>query len=191
MTNVHNFSHKRNNDDATTKSLRPASTASRSKRTNVPAASKRVRVLLVTNHPDTASAMRRLLNAQGFAVDCAATYAEAIQAIEGERYNVLISDINLPDGTGFELMRHARKRGVVGIAMSGSDIEINIRRSKQAGFAIHIAKPLNIQQLLELLERLVCKPASEPSSATASHAVILEFRAKAMFLTIAALMVCG
>jgi len=120
-----------------------------------------VRVLLVEDHSDTARAMWRLLRAQGFAVDCATTCTEAIQAIGASRYDLLVSDIGLPDGTGFDLMRHARaakgRGGIAGIALSGFGLEHNIRRSKQAGFAVHFTKPLNIQQLIESIERLTCE----------------------------------
>jgi len=116
-----------------------------------------VRVLLVEDHADTASAMSRLLRAQGFSVDYAATCSEAIHALEMTRYDLMVSDIGLPDGTGLDVMRHARAvGGITGIALSGLNTEHDIRRSKQAGFAIHITKPLNIQQLIESIERLTC-----------------------------------
>ena len=119
-------------------------------------ASRSVRVLLVEDHPDTARAMLRLLGVQGFSVDCAATRAEALQALGTARYDVMVSDIGLPDGTGLELMRRARMTGrIAGIALSGLSTEHDVRRSRQAGFAVHITKPLNIQQLIESIERLV------------------------------------
>ena len=116
-----------------------------------------MRVLLVEDHPETASAMWKLLRIQGFAVDYAATCREALLALEAARYDLMVSDIGLPDGTGLDLMRHARMTGgIVGIALSGFGTEHDIRRSKQAGFAVHITKPLNIQQLIASIEQLTC-----------------------------------
>ena len=144
MTNVLQFSRQRKS-------------SSRSVRPSIRKREGGVRVLLVEDHPGTASAMSRLLRTQGFSVDYAATCSEAIQALEMTRYDLMVSDIGLPDGSGLELMRHARAvSGIAGIALSGLNTEHDIRRSKQAGFAVHITKPLNIQQLIESIERLTC-----------------------------------
>jgi CheY-like chemotaxis protein len=78
-------------------------------------------------------------------------------------YDVLISDIGLPDGTGLDLMCQARAiQPLVGIALSGFGMEHDIRRSKEAGFALHLTKPLNFQLLVDSIERLTA-PAESPT----------------------------
>ena len=72
----------------------------------------------------------------------------AIKLVEAERFDALISDIGLPDGNGCELMRAARARQqLVGIAVSGFGTEEEIRRSIDAGFAHHLTKPIDFQDL--------------------------------------------
>ena len=72
--------------------------------------------------------------------------AEGLSIAANNEFDVLISDIGLPDGTGLDLMRQLRaKRPVMGIALSGFGMEEDIRRSKQAGFVAHLTKPLDFQ----------------------------------------------
>jgi CheY-like chemotaxis protein len=124
--------------------------------------SRQIRVALVEDHRDTARVMAKLLRANGYAVDTATSVTEATAMLKANQYDVLISDIGLPDGSGLDLMRQARLvRSLSGIALSGFGMEHDIRRSKEAGFAEHLTKPLNFQLLIDAIERLtsVAEPA--------------------------------
>jgi PAS domain S-box-containing protein len=113
------------------------------------------RVLLVEDHADTSRTMARLLKSSGFTVAIAESVATARALLESQRFDVLISDIGLPDATGYELMRHAKDRyGVTGIALSGYGMEEDICKSKEAGFSEHLVKPVHVAQLLEMLRRV-------------------------------------
>lgn len=65
-----------------------------------------------------------------------------------------MSDLGLPDGTGFDLMRELRDRhGLKGIAVSGFGMEEDLRRSRESGFLEHLIKPVDIDKLRAALAR--------------------------------------
>ncbi len=74
---------------------------------------------------------------------------------EKETLDVVISDIGLPDGTGFELMAQLKSRfGLKGIALTGYGMENDLIRSGEAGFVAHLTKPIRMQSLDEALAAL-------------------------------------
>ncbi len=81
--------------------------------------------------------------------------AGALAAVERESFDVLVSDIGLPDGSGTDVMRAVRARGAVpGIAMSGFGMEEDVRRSREAGFSEHLVKPVAFGKLKEAIRRV-------------------------------------
>jgi two-component system CheB/CheR fusion protein len=138
-------------------------------------ADSKLSILVVEDHHDTAYALERLLRGAGHHVrttDCVAT---ALAAADAQEFDILISDIGLPDGSGLDLMRQllARKpadaRPIKGIVLSGFGMEEDVRRSQQAGFAEHLTKPVNFSRLRRTIERIAAAPADE-SDAAAVHA---------------------
>src|SRR5205085_11017730 len=82
------------------------------------------RILLVEDHKDTAKLMARILEGEGHRVRTAGSAGEALRLAGSERFDLVISDLGLPDATGFELMREIRERhGLPGIALSGREID--------------------------------------------------------------------
>jgi CheY-like chemotaxis protein len=70
-------------------------------------------------------------------------------------FDLLISDIGLPDGTGLEVMHEVKERyGLKGIALSGFGTDEDVLKSKAAGFEHHVTKPVNFQTLQDIIERL-------------------------------------
>jgi CheY-like chemotaxis protein len=111
---------------------------------------------VVEDHPDTASVLRRLLSASGHAVKTASTAADALALASEQTFDLVISDLGLPDMTGYDLMKRIQHHyPVKGIAMSGYGMEEDIKRSEQAGFSDHIVKPLSIAQLERSIRRVV------------------------------------
>jgi CheY-like chemotaxis protein len=105
-------------------------------------------ILLVENHPDTAKYLRRYLEQRGHAVDVAGSVREALDALAERVVDVLISDIGLPDGTGWELMERASLPPTVyALAMSGFGASTDYRQSAEAGFRHHLLKPFTPEQL--------------------------------------------
>ena len=112
------------------------------------------RVLLVEDNPDTLRLLGRLVKSFGCTVTMAESAASALQLAGDGPIDLLISDIGLPDRSGWELMRElSSKQPMRGIAISGFSSDDDIRRSHEAGFAAHLVKPVNVQQLEELVRQ--------------------------------------
>lgn len=105
-------------------------------------------VLLVEDHADTRAVISRLLTTLGCKVTATASVQQAIEAADARTFDLLLSDIGLPDGTGLDVMEHVRLRHhLKGIALSGYGQEEDIRRSRDAGFTAHLTKPVSLQTL--------------------------------------------
>jgi len=110
-------------------------------------------VLLVENHADTRTTMKLYLEHHGHQVMTAGTKAEALKAEAAGGCEVLISDIGLPDGEGWELMEQGHfPKPVFAIAMSGYGSRSDYQRSSTAGFRRHMLKPFDMEVLDEALE---------------------------------------
>jgi PAS domain S-box-containing protein len=113
------------------------------------------RVLLVEDHRDTANVLAKLLARQGYRVRIAHTVASALEIAAAEEFDVVVSDIGLPDATGYELMQQLRDRyGAKGIALSGFGMEEDMQKSREAGFLDHVVKPVDAAQLEAVLRRV-------------------------------------
>lgn len=116
---------------------------------------KSLRVLLVEDHPDTVQSLSRLLTKRGYEVRIATTLAAALESAARHPFDVLISDMGLPDGTGLDLMRRLSEKGKVrAVALSGFGMEDDIQRSREAGFSEHLTKPLDMIRLDGVLQKL-------------------------------------
>ncbi len=115
-----------------------------------------VRLLLVEDHAPTRATLQQLLERRGFAVVPAATSDEAARQAALVHFDVLISDIGLPDGDGCQLMGILRQLqpDLQGIALSGYGMEDDLQRSQAAGYAAHLVKPINIEDLEKALAEL-------------------------------------
>jgi two-component system CheB/CheR fusion protein len=102
------------------------------------------RILLVEDHEQTAKALRRLLTNLGYDVQWRASVSDALDAAGRGAFDLVLSDIGLPDGSGLELMRELRARhGLRGIALSGYGMEQDLASSAAAGFLEHLVKPVS------------------------------------------------
>ena len=115
----------------------------------------RARLLLVEDHDPTRLALQKLLTARGFDVSAAGTVAEAWELAGSSKFDLLLSDIGLPDGDGYLLMRELQERyGLRGIALTGYGMEDDIKLSKEAGFSAHLTKPIQAKVLDEAFASL-------------------------------------
>ena len=116
---------------------------------------KGANILLVEDHPDTLKILARLLERLNYRVVTAATVRSARTAATDPSLNILVSDIGLPDGTGFELMNSLRERFVgKAIALTGYGMDEDVKQSEMAGFTRHLTKPVNFEKLHEFIEEL-------------------------------------
>ncbi|HWL17874.1 MAG TPA: response regulator [Opitutus sp.] len=127
-------------------------------------AGARRRVLLVEDHQPTCAALAALLKRREFDVVTANSAGDARAAAERETFHLVISDIGLPDGNGCDLMAELRDRyGLSGVALTGYGMEDDLERSRNAGFATHLTKPVSVQALETVLTAML-SGASEKES---------------------------
>jgi CheY-like chemotaxis protein len=122
-----------------------------------PPESGALRILLVEDHADTAETLHRLLSRRGYEVRTAASVADAMRVADTFVFDVLVSDIGLPDGRGTELLGRLQRqidRPIRAVAMSGFGMEDDIERSRQAGFADHLTKPVDFGELERAISHL-------------------------------------
>ncbi len=106
------------------------------------------RILLVEDHEPTRLALASLLRRRGLVVETAGAMAEAREKAACGNFSLLLSDIGLPDGSGYELMRELKNRyGLRGVALTGYGTEADVARSSEAGFLTHVTKPVSAQAL--------------------------------------------
>jgi PAS domain S-box-containing protein len=103
-------------------------------------------ILLVEDNPDTLRYLMTLLRHRGYQVTPATRAEEALALADETSFEVLISDIELPDGSGLDVMRALRGK-VVGVAMSGFGSDSDVEMSLDAGFSTHITKPIDFARL--------------------------------------------
>ena len=112
-----------------------------------------LRILLVEDHEDTNRSLSNLLRRRGYLVQSALDIQSAIDLSTREPFDVLISDLALPDGSGVDLMRKLNSDGqVFGIALTGFGMEDDIRKSYDAGFKHHLVKPIDLNKLDSLIQ---------------------------------------
>jgi PAS domain S-box-containing protein len=118
-----------------------------------PGPAKSLRVLLVEDDPDTRETLAALLRACRHQVTTADSIASAEEHAGCETFDLLISDIGLPDGSGLDLMAKLRPRlRIRGIALSGYGTADDVQRSKIAGFSAHLTKPVSFERLKGAIE---------------------------------------
>jgi CheY-like chemotaxis protein len=113
-----------------------------------------LRVLLVEDHPDTRDLLAFYLQSAGHEVKVAGTTKEGVEALNEQQWDLVLSDIRLPDGSGWEMMRAAGPgRALLAVAMSGFGTREDRRRSQEAGYDAHLVKPVD----LEVVDQVVAQ----------------------------------
>lgn len=117
-----------------------------------PGGASSLRVFIVENHADTREFLTLLLEELGHTVLVADTMTKALRELPAANCDVLISDIGLPDGDGWELLSQLYLQPpMYAIAMSGFGMTSDRARSKAAGFRHHLVKPMGLEQLESIL----------------------------------------
>ncbi len=121
---------------------------------STPVKHKALRVLLVDDHEDTNRSLTQLLRRRGYYVQPAHSVESALAAAAQEKFDVLVSDIGLPDGSGIELMEKLKNdHPMFGIALTGFGMEDDLRRSHDVGFHHHLVKPVDLNRLDALIQQ--------------------------------------
>ena len=114
-----------------------------------------MRILVVEDHQDTRQVLVGLLTRWGYFVSAADTLKGALDRLNTEPpVDVIVSDIALPDGTGYALVSEARRKGkrVLAIALSGYAYPSDVRIAKLTGFDYHLSKPCDCHHLRSILQ---------------------------------------
>jgi CheY-like chemotaxis protein len=123
-----------------------------------PGASRSLSILVVEDHPDTRRALEMFLQLLGHQTKLAADIKEALEmAAAGSRFDLLLSDLRLPDGNGWDLLRRLEGAGwrpKHAIAISGWGSETDLAKSKSVGFQAHLIKPLAPEALKMAIDGL-------------------------------------
>lgn len=115
-----------------------------------------IRILVVEDHRDTADMLRILLEADGHYIRVASSAAGAIELAGQEIFDLVISDLGLPDKNGLELMRQLHKEfGLKGIAVTGYGTQADLAQTQNAGFSAHLVKPIDLDQLEATIPRVI------------------------------------
>jgi CheY-like chemotaxis protein/nitrogen-specific signal transduction histidine kinase len=122
---------------------------------NGDASAPRPRVLVVDDHHDTCMGMKMMLERRGYDITIAHSANQAAEKAKNGKFDLLISDIGLPDRSGFELMQELRSQGIRGIALSGFGMENDVSKARAAGFSEHLTKPINFERLEEAIRALL------------------------------------
>jgi DNA-binding response OmpR family regulator len=120
-----------------------------------------MRILIVEDHDDTRDALERFLSRCGYGVAVAADLRTALNLLQSQPFDALVSDIALPDGTGYALISEARRRGinVLAIALTAYSYPRGVEEPKVTGFDYYLKKPLDCMKLRALLRQAANTPA--------------------------------
>ncbi len=120
------------------------------------AGGNRLQILLVEDHHDTARTMARLLTTLGHCATVAHSKADALRAAAEQRFDLLICDIGLPDGSGLDLLGEIShgQAPAHAVALTGYGMEEDVQRSRAAGFEEHLIKPINFDRIVSLLQKV-------------------------------------
>ena len=145
-------------------------------------ATRPLHILLVEDHGITAQMIRMVLAEKGHTVETAGDVSTALRLADRHTFDLLLSDLGLPDASGHDLMRELRMRGhkFPGIALSGYGQEDDVHRSYQAGFAAHLTKPASREAVTEAVASVAAGNGhAMPDSSTTDHADVPVFDADA------------
>ena len=116
---------------------------------------KPLRILLVEDHGDTRYTLSRLLTYFGHEISVADNTKNALEIMASQKFDVVLCDIGLPDGTGYDVITEAkRKQAVKAVALTGFGTDEDIRRGKEAGFDFHLVKPVDFHELRSVLDQV-------------------------------------
>jgi CheY-like chemotaxis protein len=126
-----------------------------------------MKLLLVEDHADTLTAYARLLERDGHRVIAAPTCTDALEACRRHDFDLIVCDVQLPDGNGWDLLGELRAASprTPAIALTGFGLPRDFERSREAGFVFHVVKPVSIDALRDAIRQATTAPSIEEPAA--------------------------
>jgi CheY-like chemotaxis protein len=112
-----------------------------------------MKILFVEDNANTARAMKAMLEMRGYLIDTAASVADALNSLRANEYDLLISDMTLPDGTGYDVLAKS-PAPIRAIALSGYATQADQAKALASGFTDFIAKPFKTEELIAAIENV-------------------------------------
>ena len=126
-----------------------------------------MKILAIEDHQDTAIVMALMLRAMGHTVVPANSVASAVDVLTREKFDLIISDIGLPDGNGVSLMHAVRTFcDAPAIALSGYGMREDVDRCLSAGFTKHVTKPVTVEVLSQIIAEVCGANTTQPQMNT-------------------------
>ena len=126
---------------------------------------RELRILFVEDHADSRRIIANLLNHSGYNVSVADCAGTALHMLNTQKFDVIVSDIGLPDGSGYALIMLAKQcqASIIAVALTGFSAEQDIRFSREVGFDFYLTKPVDFHELRTVLNQVqVQSKKSEP-----------------------------
>ena len=130
-----------------------------------------IRILVVEDNEALAMGLERYLVSAGHSVSTADSVKAAVNCVKSGEFDLLLVDLQLRDGTGWDLLENLKTRNPVrAIAMSGWGGDSDLAKSKAIGFGRHLVKPVTPEELAEaILEVMNHPPAKSIKSVAEEH----------------------
>ena len=114
-----------------------------------------IRILFVEDHPESRRTIANLLNHSGYNVSVADCAGTALQMLNAHKFDVIVSDIGLPDGSGYALIMLAKQcqASIIAVALTGFSSEQDIRFCREIGFDFYLTKPVDFHELRTVLNQ--------------------------------------
>ena len=126
---------------------------------------RELRILFVEDHADSRRIIANLLSHSGYNVSMADCAGTALHLLNTQKFDVIVSDIGLPDGSGYALIMLAKQcqASIIAVALTGFSAEQDIRFSREMGFDFYLTKPVDFHELRTVLNQVqVQSKKSEP-----------------------------
>lgn len=122
---------------------------------------KSITILYVEDNPDNRNLIRRVLNAEGYAVVEAAHADQALRKLEEGQVDLILMDINMPDMDGYTLTAKIKKmdpyKSIPIVAVTANVMRGDREKSLEAGCDGYIQKPIDIDTLAQQIERFITR----------------------------------
>jgi len=144
---------------------KPGISGLESEKTGATGALSKKFILVVDDSPETTEMLGKLLQLEGAFVETARSGAEALALARRKNFDLVVSDISMPEMDGYQLLQKLRElpsmANIPAVALTGYGRGTDVERAREEGFAEHLTKPLDLDRLLQIVKRLTDGESSQ------------------------------